>query len=185
MVRTEELGGGVKPPTPPSIRTLPLPYGVWTVFIHSISLCVLIIVSYYVDEQVYNSKRSTASGNWLSHGAEKHDMIETNLKSTTMTNKITNWIGIVKTNKPASSQFVFNRDLALWCCEDLLPFGIVEKSGFKTFSRNLNYDLPSRKTLSVTALRDIYLHLKERIRCELAEARSITLMMDGWTDRLH
>ena len=96
---------------------------------------------------------------------------------------MTDWIEVKNKREAATSQFQFNRDIALWICEDLHPFDIIEGSGLKSLSRNFTFDLPSRKTVSYTALRDIFLHLKEKVKIELLETPSITLMMDGWTDK--
>lgn len=89
-----------------------------------------------------------------------------------------------KPNQP-DSQFVFNRKLLLSICRDLSPFSQVENPGFRFLweTYNTKYKLPSRSTLEIACLDDLYLCSKNKMinllknTCDHA---SITF--DCWSD---
>lgn len=83
------------------------------------------------------------------------------------------------------SSFIFFRQLVLWFCRDLLPLNTVEKKGFNGFWQYLNkaYALPSRSTVSIGALDDLYLCCKNKLIEILAKSTShATVTFDGWSD---
>ncbi|XP_065648000.1 uncharacterized protein LOC136077728 [Hydra vulgaris] len=122
----------------------------------------------------------TSSGNHLNHAVFKHGKTF----EQPVSSKITNWVRTVQKNKPAQSQFEFNRDLCLLICLDLKPFSSVERSGFKNFcSKNTAFQPPSSDCISGSALKNVYTSVKQRVLEVLQSCVSGTLMMDGWTDK--
>lgn len=75
-------------------------------------------------------------------------------------------------NQSSDEQFILNRRLALWICKDLLPFKVVENKGFKDLwiSLHLGIGLPSRKTISVSAIDDMYSCMKKALVTKLAKS---------------
>lgn len=88
------------------------------------------------------------------------------------------------TNESKSS-FVFFRQIALWFCRDLVPLSMVEKKGFNDFCGYLKtpYETPSRSTISIGALDDLYLCCKNKLieRLQNTETHA-TVTFDAWTD---
>lgn len=85
----------------------------------------------------------------------------------------------------ANSSFILFRQIVLWFCLDLLPFNTVEKKGFNAFWQYLNkaLALPSRSTVSIGALDDLYLCCKNKLIEILTKSSSHgTVTCDGWTD---
>lgn len=69
------------------------------------------------------------------------------------------------TDKTRMQKFSFARDLALWVSEDLLPFSLVEGTGFRRFCSRRKVvknesEIPNRTTVSKGALDDVYDSLK-------------------------
>lgn len=95
--------------------------------------------------------------------------------------KLTDIFFSTKSNKASSSsslsstepndQFILNRRIVLWLCKDLLPFKSIENRGFVDFWASLGFDtkLPSRNTVSVSALDDIYTCLKNELIIKLGD----------------
>lgn len=135
--------------------------------------------------KIYGTSDGTSTGNWLQHAAKSHDLLENAADGPTIKQrKLTPWLTNVKNVAPATSQWEFNRDLGLMICRDLLPFDLVEKTGFVNFvSRNCQFAPPKPETLSSTVLVDIYGALKDKIQQLMLKVVSGTVMMDGWTDR--
>lgn len=135
--------------------------------------------------KIYGTSDGTSTGNWLQHAAKSHDLFENAADGPTVKQrKLTPWLTNVKNVAPAASQWEFNRDLGLMICRDLLPFELVEKTGFVSFvNRNCQFAPPTPKTLSSTVLLDIYGALKDKIKQMMLKVVSGTIMMDGWTDR--
>lgn len=84
-------------------------------------------------------------------------------------------------------QYILNRQIALWMCRDLLPFGTVTKDGFKDFWESVNLTpklpLPCRSTISISALDDLYDCFKTKFIEILAAAPEHgTITFDCWTD---
>lgn len=91
-----------------------------------------------------------------------------------------------RSKSACKTAFEYNRDFVFWFCSDLLPFNTVEKEGFKRFfDKNgiREFPLPSRTTLSVEALQDVYILVKEKVRAKLKDVEVAAVMFDGWTDR--
>lgn len=134
--------------------------------------------------KVYSLGENTSSGNFLTHAKVAHGDSVTFTKG--QSNKLTNWIQAVPKESPATTQFELNRDIVLWLCKDLLPFEMIEKQGFQDFNqKNVQLHLPSSRTLATTALADVYIALKSKVKEELADMVSGTMMLDGWTDAHH
>lgn len=62
-------------------------------------------------------------------------------------------------------RFILARRLSLWIARDLLPFSLVENKGFSDFwnSLHLSIPLPSRKTIAVSAVDDMYDCMKNEL----------------------
>lgn len=73
-------------------------------------------------------------------------------------------------NQSSDEQFMLGRRLALWICKDLLPFKAVENNGFKDLwkSLQLGMSLPCRKTISVSAIDDMYRCMKTALVTRLS-----------------
>lgn len=98
---------------------------------------------------------------------------------------IVNSIQNQKSNKAGKSQFMFARQVSLWFCRDLVPLNTVEKTGFNDFWKYLNtsFDLPSRSTIAIGALDDLYICCKNKLIERLANTAShATITFDSWTD---
>jgi hypothetical protein len=133
--------------------------------------------------RVYNAGKTTGSGNFFNHAANKHGKHYTSHVSET---KITDWLQKTQECTPAESQYEFNRDLTLMLCKDLEPFSKVENDGFVAFcKKNCKFEMPNSATVSTTALVDVYQSVKEKVLGILSGCYGATLMMDGWTDRYH
>jgi len=132
--------------------------------------------------KIYSSKKSTSSGNHLAHATAKHGKDYRDQDQPQP--KLTEWLKKVGEQAPASTQYEFNRDVALFMCRDLVPFHAVEKQGFRDFcEKNMSFDLPSADTVGKTALVDVYSVIKQKVIATLSDCFSGTLMMDGWTDK--
>lgn len=62
-------------------------------------------------------------------------------------------------------RFMLARRLTLWISRDLLPVSMVENKGFCDFynALNIGIPLPSRHTISIAALDDMYACMKKEI----------------------
>lgn len=91
-----------------------------------------------------------------------------------------------KVEKDYAAQHTLNRQFALWICCDLLPFGTLQKRGFQDFWKDTKRDdvnLPTRTTIFVGALDDIYICFKTRLIEVLSQAPKFgTMTFDFWTD---
>lgn len=73
-----------------------------------------------------------------------------------------------KSKMPVNSRderFMLARRLVLWFSKDLLPNSMVEKKGFIDFwnAHNNGMPLPSRQTISIGALDDMYACMKKEL----------------------
>ena len=87
----------------------------------------------------------------------------------------------------------YNRDGKKWqdltdsitfcLCKDMLPIYTVEKPGFQRMLRRFDpqYQLPSRKYFSETAIPKLYNLEKERVVAELSLAKSFAATTDMWS----
>lgn len=75
-------------------------------------------------------------------------------------------------NQNADEKFILGRRLALWLCKDLVPFKAVENKGFKDLwaSLHVGLDLPSRKTISVSAIDDMHDCMKAELKRRLSNS---------------
>lgn len=84
-------------------------------------------------------------------------------------NNFTPHHSVNKTNSQ-DERFILGRRIVLWLCKDLLPFKSIENKGFKDFWASLRFDLslPTRQTVSISALDDIYKCLKNELITKLS-----------------
>lgn len=85
----------------------------------------------------------------------------------------------------ADSQFIFNRQLLLSICRDLETFNQVDKEGFRHFwyTYNSTYQLPSRSTLEIGCLDDMYSCCIEKMIDFLKKTPDhATITFDCWSD---
>ena len=93
-----------------------------------------------------------------------------------------------KTERSTTNKFFFARDVALFVSEDLLPFSIVEGTGFRRFLLRKNIvsnesEIPARTTISRSALDDAYEKVKDLVLQELPKDCRYHVSTDTWTDR--
>lgn len=69
------------------------------------------------------------------------------------------------TSQIKDERFILGRRLTLWMCKDLLPFKMVDNKGFNDFWASLNNDLalPTRQTISVSGIDDMYSCMKKEL----------------------
>lgn len=67
--------------------------------------------------------------------------------------------------KPSDERFVLARRLILWFARDLVPLSMVDYKGFNDFwnSLHLSIPLPSRPTIAIAALDDMYDIMKKEL----------------------
>ncbi len=136
--------------------------------------------------QVSNFASTTSTSNLNLHLSTKHDI---QAKSEEHTTKILSYIKKYSKETDidigASSSHEITRDIVIWLCRDLLPFDLVEKVGFQSFSAKVmpQVNIPSSDTLATTALEDVYQAIRHALKKKLESVKSICLMFDGWTDR--
>lgn len=88
-----------------------------------------------------------------------------------------------------SRKFFLARDIALLASEDLLPFSLVDGTGFRRFLLRKGVatsesDIPVRSTISRGALDDAYEKVKEMVVEQLPKDSSrFHVSTDIWTDR--
>lgn len=106
-------------------------------------------------------------------------------------------IGCIATKKKKvdpreREQFCLNRQFVLWICKALLPFDTIENIGFVNLWGWLRqssvvpdaFELPSRTTMSVGALNDVYLCYKAKLIDILKNScEHGTMTLDAWTDK--
>lgn len=88
-------------------------------------------------------------------------------------------------SKNLDEKFVLARRVILWYCKDLMPFNSVQNHGFTDFWQaiNCNIQLPSRSTLSMSALDDMYFCMKaELLKILNASSEHSTITFDMWSD---
>lgn len=135
---------------------------------------------------------TTASGNLNDHLASEHKIVIKKAMVDHNQRKIDNMLSpetdteIVPSKK--DGQYLLNRHICLWLCRDLQPFHTVEKAGFSTLFaflfKWLPFKVPSRATVSLTALNDIYSNLKTKLIDLLQQApKHGAITFDGWTDK--
>lgn len=85
------------------------------------------------------------------------------------------------------SKSILGRSVAMWLCEDLLPFNVVSGEGFKKFmlrhkivqSEN---EIPSNVCISTSCLNDVYTLVRQRFCAVMNKApRVINFTTDLWT----
>lgn len=81
-----------------------------------------------------------------------------------------------------------SRQIALWLSRDLRPFSIISTAGFREFAITTGIvekveELPSDRTISGSALNDIYLLVEDAFKKELRNLKGLfSIMADLWTD---
>jgi len=85
-------------------------------------------------------------------------------------------------------KWVLSRQLALVCCRDLLPFNIVEKSGFVTFLLQNKVvseedEIPASTTLARTAVITVYDKTAAKVKEVIQQSpRTVAVITDMWID---
>lgn len=88
--------------------------------------------------------------------------------------------------KEEQNSFIFNRKVCVWLCKDLLPFSLVENTGFRDFWLNSGKGPlpPSRSTVSREGLDDVYWCIRRKLINNLENApKHGVISFDAWTDR--
>ncbi|CAG9792672.1 unnamed protein product [Diatraea saccharalis] len=82
------------------------------------------------------------------------------------------------------------RDMALWFCKSLMPFDSVSDEGMNDFFQKYDIisckeDMPSRDTVSRTALDDVYESMLENVKVQIKTdaAGHAAITFDLWTDQ--
>lgn len=84
---------------------------------------------------------------------------------------------------PETSKLKIDKVLAYFISSDMMPYSIVEKEGFKMFTKALNpsYELPSRSTLSNKRIPDLFKATKLKVEQILSEVIFLSITTDCWT----
>lgn len=77
---------------------------------------------------------------------------------------------LVSSANSKDERFILGRRLVLWLCKDLLPFKCIENKGFQDFWTSFGFDvtLPTRQTVSISALDDMYKCLKNELLIKMS-----------------
>lgn len=108
--------------------------------------------------------------------------------SSTTSGTITNFFNkSVSLNTSKDRKWALGRDLALWMARDLLPFHIISHNGIKDFLTKYKVvvdpnDVPHYKTLSTTALDDVYESVLKVVTRKISGQKHFSLTFDLWTD---
>lgn len=128
---------------------------------------------------------TTSSSNLQQHLISIHNI--TNLVNTKLVERRTQNIFNSSESGTTNQKTVWARRTALWLCEDLLPFNLVNGSGFRKWMVRNKYinnesQIASNVTISQSALNDCYEIVKAAFKEKLSSAPStITLVTDLWT----
>lgn len=82
-----------------------------------------------------------------------------------------------------SNKLKLDKILAYFVAVDMMPYNIVEKEGFKAYTRALNpsYRLPSRSTLTNKRIPDLYQESKLIVQNIVSTTTFLSLTTDCWT----
>jgi len=82
-----------------------------------------------------------------------------------------------------SNKLKLDKILAYFVAVDMMPYNIVEKEGFKAYTRALNpsYRLPSRSTLTNKRIPDLYQETKLIVQNIVSTTTFLSLTTDCWT----
>lgn len=139
----------------------------------------------------FSYSQSTSMTNLTVHLGDKHEITLSSESAIDKQRKIKDvFFPSSSSPKPnrsevKNSQFIFARQVALWLCRALAPLSTVENSGFKAFWTFVNtpYELPSRSTIAIGAIDDLYVCCKDKLIERLTNSPShATITFDGWTD---
>ncbi len=132
---------------------------------------------------IKNFSKTSYTGTMALHLSMKHNICESADKNQTMQKYLSKYAS-GECSKTLSNHELY-RDITIWFCRDLIPFDTVEKSGMRDFFDKVLPDnkLPSRSTISCSALNDVYLAVHDKIKDMLVNVKSLCLMFDGWTDK--
>lgn len=88
----------------------------------------------------------------------------------------------------SDKKWIITRQIALMCCEDLLPFDVVQKPGFVKFLlknnviKNAN-ELPDARTVVRCGLQTVYEQTVSAVKAVINESpKTIGVTTDMWTD---
>ena len=153
--------------------------------------------------RVCNSMSTTKGGstsNLFSHIKNHHPMEYANLKEISVASSKPSR----SSHQPSSSSQPtimtimekvkpYNRDGKKWqdltdsitffLCKDMLPIYTVEKTGFQRMLKcfDSQYQLPSRKYFSATAIPKLYNEVKERVVADLSQVKHFAATTDMWS----
>lgn len=97
--------------------------------------------------------------------------IDNTIRSRQAKAKQTSMNAFTFTSMPKASKLKIDKVLAYFISIDMIPYSIVEKEGFKMFTKALNpsYELPSRSTLSNNRIPDLFKATKLKVEQILSE----------------
>lgn len=136
----------------------------------------------------YSYASTTGSTNLVVHLESKHEITISSTHSVEKQRRISNVIFPNKDSeslREPKSNFMFFRQLALWFCRDLVTLDTVERKGFVDFWKYLQntFELPSRSTVSIGAIDDLYICCKNKLIGRLTNSgQHATVTFDGWSD---
>nr|XP_041631680.1 uncharacterized protein LOC108084373 isoform X2 [Drosophila kikkawai] len=138
--------------------------------------------------QSYSTNCST--GNLSRHLKNEHNIRDIDSPSTSLATRgsISNFFKkSTPIISPKDSKWALGRELALWMARDLLPFHIICHSGLKDFLKKYRVvatdaDIPHYKTLSTTALDDVYECILRAVTRIVSGQKHFALTFDLWTD---
>lgn len=80
----------------------------------------------------------------------------------------------------ATNQQEMNEDFIVWMAFDLEPCSLVDNRGLRFFFRK---HFPQVTIPGESTLKCVYDKVADRVKCDLTAARTISLLLDRWTDR--
>ncbi|KAK3911576.1 Transposable element Hobo transposase, partial [Frankliniella fusca] len=148
----------------------------------------VLLASVLFEIKAYN--KSVSTGNLSSHLRDAHNLVDNPKKKPGAT--MTNFFSVKRTPKLGDTEdqrrWLLARDLALWYCRSLIPFDFCDDIGTNDFMKKYNVIgpnevLPSRVTVSGTALRDVYNTMFAFVKREVGKASPYgAISLDGWSD---
>lgn len=135
---------------------------------HAFSVYLPAIFFFFSFHQ-FSYSNSTSTTVLIKHVKNIHKIDITTDREELKQQKLTDvFISRSKSKSPLNSRderFMLARRIALWYSRDLLPLSTVENKGFNDFwnSLNIGIPLPSRHTISVGALDDMYACMKKEL----------------------
>lgn len=132
---------------------------------------------------LFSFAKSTSTTNYNSHLWNVHNI---DAKKVNYKQKSARTQNALDTSSTSNKKFENARRIAEMCCWDLQPFKIVERSGFQKYTKFLNPNvvLPTDRTISTSALKDVYDIYLKHVKTILAESpQNMTIVLDMWSDK--